>query len=153
LASTLFREMVMDNPGDRPARRELGYTLACLGSISVELNVPDASAMLQEALGILEQYNADYPDDPVAIDSMIRIRLSMASASASLFSEEHNLAALDLIDQIARLGPLTPHMLTSRAHALNNIASNLTNREKTDEAELYWLEVLALREDLAKKIA
>lgn len=152
LASTLFREMVMDNPGDRPARRELGYTLACLGSISVELNVPDASAMLQEALGILEQYNADYPGDPVAIDSMIRIRLSMASASASLFSEEHNLAALDLIDQIARLGPLTPHMLTSRAHALNNIASNLTNREKTDEAELYWLEVLALREDLARKL-
>ncbi|HEV3384526.1 MAG TPA: protein kinase [Gemmata sp.] len=146
-----FGELVREKPTDREARRELCYTLACLGAISMELGLPDADSLLQETQKSLEGYIAAYPGDLLALDSMIRVRLSMAASPGNHFADEHNRAVLDLVDQLASMGQLTPHFLTSRAHALNNIASGLTNRDKTDEAEKYWLEVMALREDLAHK--
>jgi tetratricopeptide (TPR) repeat protein len=152
MATAHFGELVKDNPTDRELRRELCSTLACLGAISMDLGSPDAEILLQETLKSLEEYIAAYPGDPLALDSMIRVRLALTAAPGDHFSDEHNMAVLDLVDQLAIMGPLTPHFLTSRAHALNNIASDLTNRGKTDEAELYWLKVLALREDLAGKM-
>ncbi len=149
-ATKYFGELVKDNPGNRELLRELCYTLACLGAISTELGKPDALELLQETKKTLDQYLAAYPRDPLALDSMIRVRLAMTIADNNHFSDEHNLAVLDLVDRLAKLGSLTQHLQTYRAHALNNIASDLTNRGKTDEAEKYWREVLVLREELAR---
>ena len=118
----------------------------------MELGSADAVKLLQEAQKTLEQYSADYPRDPVALDSMIRVRLAMTVAPGNRYCDEHNLAVLDLVDQLAKITTLTPHLRTWRAHALNNIASDLTNRGKTDEAELFWLQVMGLREELAKSL-
>jgi tetratricopeptide (TPR) repeat protein len=74
----------------------------------------------------------------------------MADALGDHSTDEHNRAVLDLADRLATLIEPTPRLGTIRAHALNNIASDLTNRGKTDEAEMFWLEVLAIREGLAR---
>ena len=136
------RGIVIVAGSDPQKRLEVRASLEGEGYDVAETSAPDRT--IQEAC------SGEF--DLLILDSMIRVRLAMASAPGYRFSDEHNRAVLDLVDQLASMGALTPHFLTSRAHALNNIASDLTNREKTDEAEKYWLEVLALREDLAKKL-
>jgi tetratricopeptide (TPR) repeat protein len=100
----------------------------------------------------LSRYDSEFPHDILVLDGMIRVHLALNSAPGERFCDEHNLAVLDLVDRIVKLVPDRPQFLISRAHAVNNIASNLTNRGKTDEAESFWLDVLALREELARKL-
>ena len=152
LAAERFRELVKDFPDDREARRELSSTLACIGSVSAELGSPDAMNSLKEAQNSLDEYLSHYPKDLVAIHSLIRVRLAMSSAHGSQNSEEHNRAVLALVERLSGLEPTSSHHKMLRAHALNNIASELTNSGKTKDAEKYWIEVLAIREELARTL-
>jgi serine/threonine protein kinase/tetratricopeptide (TPR) repeat protein len=152
LATSHFGALVKANPNDKGAFREFCYTLACLGAISTQLGSSDANDLLREARKTLESYLADNPRDTLVLDSLIRVRLAMTVAGGDRFSDEHNLAVLDLVERLTKITPLTPHIQTYRAHAINNIASDLTNRGKTDDAELYWLQVLAIRESLAQSL-
>jgi tetratricopeptide (TPR) repeat protein len=146
-----MRELLEDDPGNARYRLELGKTLAFAGVVCANIGGPRAGPLLREARETLEGYLKDHPNDPEALFGLVRVRLSYAGATGEP-ADEHNLAVIDLVDQLTRLVGPTANLATTRAHALNNIASDLTNRGKTDEAEAYWLEVLAIREALYKSL-
>jgi tetratricopeptide (TPR) repeat protein len=151
LASSRFRDLLKDYPDDHDCRLQFGYTLSCLASWSIENKFPDAEKLLQSALVYLEEYRREFPSEVLAINAIIRVHLAMTMLPGEKYNDEHNRAVLDIVDEFAARGPLSSHLQMMRAHALNNIASTLTNCGKTDEAEFYWLKVLALREEMNRK--
>ncbi len=150
-AVTLLRELVKEEPNHLRYQFELAQTLGFAGSVSAEVRAADADSMLAEARTILEKYLDDRPQDVEVLNELIRVRLSMNGFPGSnAYADENDRAVLELVDRLTAIQGRTPHLQKTRAHALNNIASDLTNRGKTDEAEAFWLEVLALREGLYK---
>jgi tetratricopeptide (TPR) repeat protein/tRNA A-37 threonylcarbamoyl transferase component Bud32 len=149
-AADHFRALVKDFPRDDELQRELGATLACLGGVCREVGSADVDAVLGEAATTLQQYLEGHPHDAQAILAMIRVHFACAAAPGKHFCDEHHQAVLGLVERLAALGVPAERVRLLRAHALNNIASDLTNRDKTDEAERYWREVLELRESAVK---
>ncbi len=151
LAVEVFREQKQNHPDNPEHVLALARTLETAGAISRDLHHPDAQKLLTEALATLESYEPRNPRDVVKLDGLIRVHLALSSATVGdAYTDEHDLAALELIDRVARLAGESPELAKFRAHALNNIASDRTNRGKTDEAEAEWLRVLEIREGLAK---
>jgi len=151
-SAALLRELAAEYPGESRYRRTLGYSLAMAGAASASLGQPDAPGLLRDGLSELRRYVAEFPDDAEGIDFLIRASLAISRGDGPDATDEYDLAVLDLLDrQETLLGPRRD-LTQTRAHALNNVASLLTNRGKTDEAEMYWLQVLALREELARAL-
>jgi serine/threonine protein kinase/tetratricopeptide (TPR) repeat protein len=146
-----LRELVRDDARTPRDRFELARTLALAGCVSAELRAADAALLLGDARAMLEEHLATRPKDVEALNELIRVRLAThAPPGSPAYTDEHDRAVLDLVDRLVAIQGETPHLRKTRAHAINNIASDLTNRGKTDEAEVYWVEVLALREGLYK---
>jgi tetratricopeptide (TPR) repeat protein len=151
-SAALFRELMADRPEVHSHRRSLGYSLAMAGAVSRELGRPDAETLLRDGLAELQRYAAAHPDDAEGIDQLVRVHLGMSRVEGPDATDEHDLAVLDLLDRQEKRVGSQPRLRQTRAHALNNIASLLTNRGKTDEAEMYWLRVLAIREELSRTL-
>jgi tetratricopeptide (TPR) repeat protein len=151
-SATLLRGLIDDRPAEESYRRALGYSLAMAGSVSRELGKPDADVLLREGLAKLQQFAAAHPEDTEVIEDLIRVYLNTSRVVGSDASDEHDLAVLDLLDRQEKQTGSQPRLRQMRAHALNNVASLLTNRGKTDEAEMFWLQVLAIREELARTL-
>ncbi|HSQ56952.1 MAG TPA: tetratricopeptide repeat protein, partial [Gemmata sp.] len=127
----------------------LGYSLAMAGSVSQDLGKPDASALLQTGLKELVEHTKRHPCEPQGVECLIRVHLAMSTVDGPDATDEHDRAVLELVEHQEKALGRQLRLTRLRAHALNNIASRLTNRGKTDEAEMYWRQVLAIREKLA----
>ncbi|MBA4067403.1 MAG: hypothetical protein C0501_27575 [Isosphaera sp.] len=151
-AADAYRGLAADRPDDYSHRRMLGHCLTGAGSAAEHLGDPAAARLIREALAELAAYTAVRPGCVDGIDDTIRARLNLSGA-AEVPSTEHDRAVLDLLDRREELTGPHPWVEQTRAHAWNNIASDLTDRGKTAEAEPYWRKVLAIREQQAKEHA
>jgi tetratricopeptide (TPR) repeat protein len=150
-AATLFRDLAAERHSHPVYRREFGYSLAMAGAVSRELGKPDADGLLRDGLAELQRQTAS-PNDPEVMDHLVRVHLAASRVVGPDATDEHDVAVLDLLDRRAKLFGAPPRLRQTRAHALGNLAARLTNWGKTDEAEPYWLDVLAIREDLARAL-
>ena len=148
-----LRELAGAEPGNSRYQLELARALGFAASVGVQVQASDTKKDFAEARAILDKYLLERPHDVEGLNEMIRVRLSMNPFPGSNeYTDENDRAVLDLIERLVALRGQNPQLRKLRAHALNNIASDLTNRGKTDEAESLWLDVLGIREELWKTL-
>ena len=148
-----LRELAEAEPANPRYQLELARALGFAASVGVQVQASDTKKDFAEARAILDKYLLERPNDVEGLNEMIRVRLSMiAFPGSNEYTDENDRAVLDLIERLVALRGQSPQLRKLRAHALNNIASDLTNRGKTDEAESLWLNVLRIREELSKSL-
>jgi serine/threonine protein kinase/tetratricopeptide (TPR) repeat protein len=149
-ARELFEKLLDEDPGNVRYHRELGQSLLGAASVSTQLHAPDAADLLDEARVCLTRLLQSHPEDLMALEGMVAVRLLKSEEKNVVGAEDHFHEVYDLLERLRRLGRPARDLSLYRAHALNNLASDLTNRGKTDEAEMFWRDVLQLREELTR---